>query len=131
MPLITHRLSMTWSGSGASIPVSPDIQQAEDSEINAEPTIPAVTNDVEVAAVFSVASLKMVFILSDKDVTLETNSSSAPDQTISLLANKPLFWYEGAYHANPFTDDVTKFFFSNAGATDANVRIRILRDGTP
>ena len=128
---ITHRLSMTWSGSGASIPVSPDIQQSDDGEINAEPTIPATTNDREVAAVFTVASLKSVFIISDRDVTLETNSSSAPAQTINLLANKPLYWYSGAYHANPFTVDVTKFYFSNAGAVDANVKIRILRDATP
>jgi hypothetical protein len=82
-----------------------------------------------VAINFLGASLRSLFILSDKDLTLKTNSSGSPGNTLTLTANKPLVWYQGCGLANPITVDVTKLFLT--AATAARVRVKVLCDVTP
>lgn len=93
--------------------------------------IPAGGTDVEVSVVFAIADLKLISIHSDKDVTLETNDAAAPGETFNLIANRPLIWDHQDYLSNPFTVDVTKFFFTNAGDDIAKVKILISKDSTP
>jgi hypothetical protein len=103
-----------------------------DGELNLEVTVNATTNDVAVAATLTIANLKALFIVSDRDVTLETNSSSAADDTIALKAGRPLMWDSTAgYFDNPFSVDVTALYLSNAGNAAATVKIRALYDATP
>lgn len=128
---IEHTLSFGWQ-SGSGTPLSASVVVSSEGEDNREVTVPLATNDVEVAIAFVLASLKSIYILSDKDVTLETNSASAPDNTFALKANKPFVWYSDSGVLNPFlTNPVTKFFFSNAGAANATVKIKCLKDSTP
>ena len=96
-----------------------------------EPVIDATTDDVEVALSLAVADAKMIYIVSDQDVLLETNSGSAADDSFNLTAGQEMFWRDGSGVVCPFTTDVTAFFFSNAGDVDANVVIRIAKDATP
>lgn len=119
------------TGEGAGIITSVAFDETGDMVVSLTPSIPGATNDVEVAVVFTMAQLICISINSDKDVTLETNSSSAADNTYAIKAGKTFYWGKNTGIANPFTANVTKFFFSNAGAGAATVRIRILRDGTP
>lgn len=74
---------------------------------------PAGSTDVEYDITFSHTTLKKIFLVSDQDMTIKTNSSGSPSQTISLKAGRPLRWgaSEG-YFTNPITADVTKFFIS-------------------
>jgi hypothetical protein len=90
-----------------------------------------VGSDREVSVAFTLAALKGYYIVSDQALTLETNSSSAPTDTIILAAGKPLVWNESSGNAKHFTADVTKFFFTNAAAVTANVSIRVAKDATP
>ena len=93
--------------------------------------VDAETSDVEASLAFAVAQLAGYYLLSDQDVTLETNSGDAADDTIALKANTAVEWSADGGHASLFTVDVTKIFLSNAGATAASVKIRILLDATP
>lgn len=127
--LIQTTLKETSEGAGIITSVSFD--ETGDMVVSLSPSIPGATNDVEVAVVFTMAQLIGISINSDKDVTLETNSSSAADDTFTIKAGKTFYWSKNTGVPNPFTANVTKFFFSNAGASAATVRIRILRDGTP
>ena len=87
--------------------------------------------DKEVAIAFLAASLQFMLITTDKDLTLETNDGAAADDTFTLKAGVPFFWQKNSGITNPFTADVTKFFFTNAGGTSASVKIRCMFDATP
>ena len=126
----SHRITTSYTpGEAASVvstrTLTGDNQQAWEVAVAAE------TNDVQVLANVDLTYLKAVHITSDQDVTLETNSSSAADDTIALKANNALVWAHDSYFANPFSVDISALYFSNAGATAATVKIWILTDSTP
>ena len=73
----------------------------------------------------------MVILSSDKYLTLETNSSSSPQETIALKEGNPLLWVKDAGLDLPFAGDVTKIFATNASGADAELKIRALFDATP
>lgn len=123
---ISHVLTLSWARSGESIAQSVTI--SDNGELNRNVTVAPATTDFPVAAVIDVSEVKALYIHSDQNVTIETNSSSAPANTLTVTANKPLVWYTGCGLVNPLTVDVTSIFITNAGATAANVRIRVLID---
>ena len=90
----------------------------------------AIANDVLVALSVDVSQVKGVYILSDQDVTLETNSSSSPTNTLALKANIPYVWYTNKYDVLKFTSDITALYVTNASASAANLTIEILTDPT-
>jgi hypothetical protein len=89
----------------------------------------ATTREVDVNV--DVSQIVSFFIYSDKDVTLKSNSTGAPAQTIALDAKKMLDWRSDDVAANPLTVDITKLFFVNAGSTaadDAKIKFGFLLD---
>jgi len=127
----THSIEASVQTSGkrvsSTFAVTDGQEQALDFTIN-----PSVTDGPVDTFDFLIARLKSIYILSDQDVTLETNSSSAPSNTIALKANKPLVWYTGSYFANPFTVDVTSLFFTTGAIpAAANIQMVALVDPTP
>jgi hypothetical protein len=90
-----------------------------------------VQADKQVAVAFALANLKSIMVFVDGDVTLETNSGSAPDDTFTLKSDEPLIWNNKMKCANPFDADVTAFFFTNATASPVTVDIYVLLDVTP
>jgi hypothetical protein len=91
----------------------------------------AAAVDFLVNANFLVANVKSVVITSDRDVTLETNNGTTPGNTLALKASVPYIWNTDSYDSLKLTVDVTKFYFTNAGANPANVSVRIIYDPTP
>lgn len=125
----THNIDVTWSKSNET--VTKRVSASADSESNLDIAVPAATTDKLVNLAIDVSELESLFLLSDKDVSIETNSGSAPDNTIALTANVPVVWYAGCGYSNPLTADTTKFYITNAGASEATVNIRVLQDSTP
>jgi hypothetical protein len=86
-----------------------------------------------------VSQMKAIYIVSDKAVTIETNDSATPDETIVLQANVPLMWFAGptvdtgggASTMCPLPTDITDLYFANASGSTATVRIRVAQDATP
>ena len=78
---MTHTLTLAWTRNGEtiskSVPITPEGEQ------NVDVTVPGSTSDVQVATTLDVSALSVVFISSDKDILIETNSSSAADESIS------------------------------------------------
>lgn len=112
---------------------SPSGQKSASLQFNAaavlelDEAIAAVTTNQAVALSFVVAKVVSIFILTDADLTLKTNSSSSPTNTIALKSGVAYFWFTpNAYNACLFTSDVTTAFLTNAGANAANCYIRIL-----
>lgn len=130
----THNVTLTFEA-GESAKLSKTVSASQDSETNLDVTVPAETDDHQVAVEIDVSALESLFLLSDQDVTLETNDGSTPDDTFALKANEPVYWHKDSPLPNPFASgtDVTSFFLSNqngAGVT-ADVKARILQDPTP
>ena len=74
----------------------------------------------------TVANVIALMLYSDQQVTLKTNNSGAPQDTITLKAGIPIIWTSDSWDAKPFVGNVTNMFFTNSGATPANVKIRFL-----
>ena len=71
-------------------------------------------------------------MVSDKAITVETNSGSAPGNTFTLVANEPVVWHEnGGMAVNSFlAADITSLFVTNASGAAAQFQIRSLSDPT-
>jgi len=72
------------------------------------------------------------------EILVETNSSSAPDDSFVVESPEPMVWYKLAQAAtwentNPFTADITAFYFTVSSGADSPGKIHILavQDATP
>lgn len=125
----TNTLTLQWAQGSES--VSKSVALSNEGVIQVDAAVGAGVSNKQVAAAFDKDTLSQVYIVSDQDVTMETNDGTTPDDSFSLSANKPFVWYAGCGIPNPFSADVTALFFSNAGASEATVQIRVLVDATP
>jgi hypothetical protein len=103
-------------------------QHESDAQLLIDDTIPAGDTNREILAAIDLSKAKVIAIKSDKNLTLKTNSSSAPANTINLLANVTYLWETGGYFANLLTTNVTKFFVTNANVTDATFAVIVLSE---
>ena len=92
--------------------------------------VPAVTTDMSVLVNIDVSQVKSIYMFSTQDLNVETNSPSAPTNTIALKANKPYVWHTDAYDSFKLTADVTALYLTNAGQQPANFEMRVLFDPT-
>lgn len=127
--MFTHLLTIGWSSGNSQI--STQVALQADGETNAEIAVAAGATDKVVNLPIDVSALKSLMILSDKAVTIKTNSAGAPDDTIDVAAGVPVLWWNGAVGSNPLTVDVVTLHIANAGADNAVVQIRALQDVTP
>jgi hypothetical protein len=73
---------------------------------------------------FAVASAKAIIIKADSNMTLETNSPSAPSNTISLKAGIAYKWgISEGYAPLLFTVNVTAWYITNTAAGRLVARI--------
>lgn len=79
-------------------------------------SIDAGTSDQEIQFAIEVAKLKVFSVQTSVDMTLKTNSSSSPQETFTLKADRILIWQEP--DTAIFAGDITRFFISNATASD-------------
>lgn len=118
-----------------NVAVSHEVEIQEGVASVFEETIPKNSTDLALVIAMDVSALRGLYICSDVNLTIETNSGSAPDNTIALKAGVPLTWTnEGgnAYFACPFTVDVTTIYATNADLTnDATLEIQLSYDPTP
>lgn len=76
------------------------------------------------------ARVKAISILADGALTLKTNSSGSPDDTITLAAGKPYQWDTDQNAAFLIAHNVTSLYVVNAGADPVNLQILCLYDPT-
>lgn len=125
-----HTTTVSWSGTGNST-FGGTLADTGDAEDNREAVI-ATSTEQQVDIAMVRARLKHLFILSDQDVTIRTNSTGSPGDTLNVLNGFPVSYSSSAGQTNPFNSaDVTTIYIQNAGATNATVRIRVLKDSTP
>jgi len=125
----THTIQTIYSGTGTALDKSKSISAG--SEQNISEAIADSTTDALIAGfTCDYSQLKMIMIFSDQTITLETNSPSAADQTITITAGVPFVWIYESGITNPITTDVTALYATNASGSTANLEIRKLEDPT-
>ena len=102
-------------------------------EVSVEEAIPANSTNLQIVGVTCDQSqLKSVYLKSDKALTLKTNSTGAPQDTISLVADSPIVWNDDMPAAAcPFAGDVTALYVTEGAGVDANLVVKLLQDPTP
>lgn len=126
---ITHTLGIQYAAGNS---VNKSVQASSGQEISIDETIPDAQTDLAVAFAAVRAKIQMLIIVSDRALTLETNSGSAADDTFTLEAGKPIIWYSGIGIAitDLFSADITGLFVTNASGGNALLQIRALIDPT-
>jgi hypothetical protein len=131
---LTHTFYRSWTRPGESIVKA--VERTAGAEVNIDETIPADTADVAVAFAMDVSQCKGLYLVSDVDVVIETNSSGSPVNTFTLTAGVPYLWMQGDAAMRDtagaaVTTDITSLFVSNADPeADALLQIRSLVDPT-
>jgi hypothetical protein len=125
--LFTHQITAGYKNDSGSI-TSVTATYQDDTEIGEDMLVTGGSTNKEYDVAFTIANVKTCVLYSDKAVTIKTNSISSPQETITLAAGQQkLYTSDGlAGGTVPFSGNVTKFYISNAGTTDANVKFRAL-----
>lgn len=89
-------------------------------------TIADATTDLALDIMLDVSEVTFFYALASEAMTLETNSSSSPTNTITLQAGKPYIWRTGDYNTFKLTSDVTQIYVTNASGNDGTLTIRAL-----
>jgi hypothetical protein len=96
------------------------------AEVGYDGVVPATTDLVEVDIAWIAANVKALLLYSSQPLTIKTNVSGSPVQTLVLAAGQAIVWGTDHLEAIPVTANVTKLFLSNDSANAATVKIRVL-----
>ncbi len=96
-----------------------------------EETVADAVTDGQININIDVSAVKSFILISDQAVTVETNSGSAADDTIVLVANKPYVFVTGDYNSFLLGTDVTALFITNASGSLATISCYGNYDATP
>lgn len=111
------------------------IQQFEVSgaaRMGIEETVADGTTDQQVAFDLDISTIQGIIIVSDQDVTIETNDGTTPDDTLDLTAGVPVqFAASPSFGSNPFSADTTDLYLTNGSGAEATVQIEVIYDPTP
>ena len=124
----------TWrlNANGEDLSYSKTSTEADGAVTSVDAAIGDGQTDTAVVFALDFSQCTAFYLVSDQDVTFETNNATTPDDTIALLANVPYIWTEDSYDTFLIgTDITTNVFVTNASGSTANIKIRALVDSTP
>ena len=125
----THTVNSVYAVGTRTITQS--VSKSASAQLSIDEEIVDSSSDLEIAMVLDVSEIAMILILSDQDITLETNSGAAPDNTLSLKAGEPYIWHADSLFTNKLTVDITAIFITNDSGAAARLQIEVLYDATP
>jgi hypothetical protein len=126
----THKIGQTYSSDAGTVS-SVTRTYTCDAEHNFDGVIATGAVNAEIDVAVTKAAIKTMMLSSTQAVTVKTNSSSSPQETINLTAGQLLMWTVDDTAACPFSADVTKMYVTNASGKDATFKFRALVDSTP
>jgi hypothetical protein len=124
---LTYITTHSVSAGGTTITGQSSVTNTGESKL--DETLGAAQTNTEYDISFTQARVKAVVIKSAVACTIKTNSSSVPDDTISVAANVPIVWDTNSPFTCPFTANVTKFYITNT--TAGAFQCYVLWDPTP
>jgi len=127
----SHKIKQVWTGPDGRQITSEETYSGDSQGPSLDVTVPDESSDMLVNFALDVSQIKAIYIVADQDVTLETNDSGSPDDTISLAAGVPYVWTTDSYDSCLLTADITKLYFTNASGSEATVQLEVVHDATP
>lgn len=121
--MFTHKVGVTFSNDAGTI-TSTTNTYSVDAEVNLDDTVTAGATNKEFDITITQSKIQTFCLMSTQDVTLKTNSTGSPQETIALKANVQVVWTVDHQEAKPVSGDITKFYFTNAGSADARIKFR-------
>ena len=86
---ITHKLTFSLQANGQNV-LSGNQTEVGDLQPVIDVAVPGAITDQAATLAIDVSKLQSLMLMSDKDLKVETNSGSAPADTINLKAGSPL-----------------------------------------
>jgi hypothetical protein len=123
--MFNHQITSTYATDEGTA-VSAISKYTGSTEVAYDGTVPATTDLQEVDIAFLRANVHSLLLYSSQALTIKTNVSGTPVDTLTLAAGQGIVWGTDHAEANPFAHDVTKIFLSNDSANVATVKIRVL-----
>lgn len=123
--MFTHRITTTFATDEGNA-IQAVGTYTGTAEVGYDGSVPATTDLVEVDIAWIRANVKALLLYSSQVLTIKTNNSGSPIDTIVLAAGQAVVWGVDHLEANPVAHDVTKIFLSNDTANAATVKIRAL-----
>jgi hypothetical protein len=126
----THTSTYVYADDAGTVATATDTKTADEVN-NWDGSIAANTTNQALHLAFTTASVVSLLLSAPgtQGVTLKTNSSSSPVDTITLAAGQSIIWTTSRREAIPFTADVTEIYATNASTTvAAPLKIRVLRN---
>jgi hypothetical protein len=125
--MATAQVRIDAASNGQSI--SATLSGTGNTEVNFDQSIAAGATNQNFIIALDVSQIKVIVIKSDQALTIKTNSSGSPTNTINLLAGVPYSWvYNANYNTLLLTGDVTSIYVTNAGASAARLQIVAVLD---
>lgn len=129
---ISHTITRSWAGQSSGSPINPvGATFTGTEELNFTLSLAGGATNTQFNLVFTKTSLQSIFIYTDaENVTLKTNSSGSPQDTITITAGEPYVWDVSSGITNPFAGNVTSGFVTNSSGTiSTNFYVRCLTNG--
>lgn len=125
MANVTVRSDVT----AGSLTISQSSSLSHEVLVQVQETVAGSTTNQELVCAVDVSKAKCVAMLAKgADLTVKTNSTGSPDDTINLTDGEALIWKSGGYFDNPLTVDVTKFYLTNADTADVTFSLIVLSE---
>lgn len=99
--------------------------------ISIEETVANGQTAYEIDVAIDVSAVQAFSICSDRAVTVKTNSSGSPANTLNLHAGVPYEWSTNSYDTFKLTTDVAKLFVANSSGAAATLQLEAVVDGSP
>jgi len=119
---IVHSFSLSLSVGGAN-KILTQWTRTEELETNYDATV-AIGTDVAIGVALDISQIRTIVMVSDVACTIKTNSSGAPQETLTLVADIPFIWdasAPGATIGDYFAGDVTNMYVTNAAAAHLQI----------
>jgi hypothetical protein len=118
-----HTFAVTYKTDEGTIATTSNDYTA-DGATGIDDVVPPSTTNKEYDLPVTLANVKSLLIYSDQALTIKTNSSVTPSDTITVKAGIPIVWNTDMINSIPFATNVAKMFITNAGANSANMKVR-------
>jgi len=132
--MFTKQATVTITEAGIQVSGAFSIEAGGKLDLNE--LIPGGSNNLQITTSLDVSALKLLVLLCDRALVLETNSGSEPVNTFTLAAGVPFVWFaqQGALRDTGGTavaTDITALFATLAAGEDATFQMQTLFDVTP
>lgn len=117
---MNHTLNFNYTSPSGAVTAAIIASGSQNLEIDAPIAEGAANFEIDFDVPVAPEAKGFLFI-ADQAMTVKTNSTSAPDNTITLTANVPYFWVTGM-GANPLAAAITKVYVTSANAGTLKIR---------